>query len=72
MRQIRYIGTFVFDNGNTKTITVNCNGFKNALILICAKAIEDAIPYENLTSIKDEHGSVKFILDFDVLNKILT
>jgi hypothetical protein len=72
MRTYKYVGTFVYldENGKKKyfQLTVNCNGFTQAMILLMADAIREGKQYQ-VGTIVDEKGTVKRI-DEQAITKI--
>lgn len=70
MEKYRYTGTFIADNRHTYTLSVNCNGFIQAFILLTAEAIKNGYHYQ-LDTILDEKGNEAQVSSINELSKIL-
>lgn len=62
MKTYKYIGKFISDNGHSYELSVNCNGFIQAIFLLTADAIRSGKHYQ-LDTITDENGNVRKIDD---------
>lgn len=70
MRNYKYIGTFISDTEDKYEITVRCNGFIQALILLTAEAIRSGRHYQ-LDEIVDEKGNSRTVDDISMIGDIL-
>lgn len=71
MRTYKYTGIFIADNNYSYKLTVNCNGFIQAVILLTADAIRAGNHYQ-LSSVEDENGRVMQIGDISKIGNIIT
>lgn len=62
MRTYKYTGIFISAEGHKYELTVNCNGFIQALILLTADAIRSGRHYQ-LNQIIDERGEIRLVDD---------
>lgn len=71
MRTYKYTGTFIAeDNGHKYELTVNCNGFIQALILLSADAIRSGRHWQ-LSRIENENGNVRLVDDMTNIDDLL-
>jgi len=71
MRTYKYTGTFIGDNGHKYELTVSCNGFIQAVILLTADAIRLGRHYQ-LSRVENENGNVRQIGDILKIDDIIT
>ena len=70
MRKYKFIGTFIADNDHSYSLTVYCNGFIQALILLTADAIRLGKHYQ-LSTISDENDEIHKISDILEISKLI-
>lgn len=70
MRTYKYTGTFIGDNNHKYTLSVHCNGFLQAFILLTADAIRGGRHYQ-LNRIQHEDGAVRLINDINEIGNII-
>jgi len=71
MKRHKYTGTFIAqDNGHKYELTVNCNGFIQAVILLTADAMRSGKHWQ-LSRVEGEDGTVKQIGDILKIGEII-
>jgi hypothetical protein len=60
MNTTTYTGLFIADNGHKYTLTVDCFGYMQAIILLTAEAIKLGRHYQ-LHSIENENGDIVYV-----------
>ena len=70
MKKYKYLVTFIADNGNTYTLSISCNGFIQAFILLTAKAIKKGYHYQLDTILDEKENKIK-VSNISELSKIL-
>jgi len=62
MRNYKYTGLFISQEGHSYKLEVRCHSFLQAFFLLTADAIRSGKHYQ-LNSIEDENGHIKYISD---------
>jgi len=70
MRHTKYIGVFCSNTLHEYNLTVYCDSFVQAFILLTAEAINQGKHYQ-LATITDEKGNVRYVKDISLLNDLL-
>ncbi len=72
MKTYKYIGIFIAqDNGHKYELSVNCNGFIQAVILLTADAIRTGRHYQ-LSRVSNKNGDVRNIGDILKIGDIIS
>ena len=70
MKHNTYIGVFVSRDLHEYNLTVHCNSFIQAFILLTAEAISQGKHYQ-LATITDNKGNVRYVDDICKLSELL-
>jgi hypothetical protein len=71
MKKYRYTGLFRSSEGHEYTLTLSCDSYLQAMILLTADAIRSGRHYQ-LSTISDEKGNVRQIDDILKISELIS